>query len=1018
MARPRIKFEVPNAARLSDAERVAIGREIAAKRASPAEVGVEPGAGLPDTRPAVIPPPEGARERLAVAGEISPRKLERGPVVPYRPRAAKADALKEVESYAGQIADLKIVAQSILDKLRPYLDLSPKARRQRFQKQPAEAREYRQLVDQLGAINAQAALDLPDIPPDLQSTLQELQTQRFDEIVRLRDELDKAARDAKERLGATDEEIRQAAPEVVPEAAPPAVTPETREAPSVPETPRLVEPPPAEAATEQLPREPGKAKRRLFEKLLNNTVIDNLTKAFGANLPLAIALRRQESKTRKSVGENVGNIMKEIDQLFTQEARKLTRENEPLWFFALPEDQRQVFDQKVETLRTQVNQLVSDGKLSAKRRDQILGEIADTLSKRAKEFDAPTEQVIKDGDRIVDDYLIKKVTGFTLAKEAVNTGLFVTQQYLARGLALFAMGPIERALKQKKEYELDLRAKALREGEALEPGVLEKAWEVVAKRTIAEGVKEYGMLWAGKGMDKLKALLITARYASIGFSAYSQWDHGGVTEAIRRNVQEFQDQWDKDGPFTAIGNSFVRYPERVWKGMKGAWHLVFGGERGQETLQTHSEVHPVKPAAIAGVPAAEAPPVETPEEFLSKHGVIKSLVEEHRAVLDGHRLTIPLGDRAHGFEEVQQGLRRVILQDLDVKGDHLTDIEMDRAEKIIKILTHTVHHERLHAQWFAKDFDQAKIDALLAKAKDVVHLDDHGDLVVEDVDKFKTLMPELEHMADKYNVSMMAYLNNTKRSISQGIMDARAHGTGIKIIVDDFDKSPAVHKAEIQVAQYEAQTTGIPGLEVRPEDVADEHNYAAHLGNNVVPVENGVIHKITAAWQGQEYTHALDAPIDLDHPYAGDELAQALDKAYTSAIKEFGGKAEAAAVAVAPEGGAVEAPAPDEAGVQVPRDARALTRPIDEGGLRAADGKLHFGEFAIPERWFMAWDDMPVKDFIEDAPARFSPARLFSAENDAHYKLAQAMELHEANPKMSVGQWAVQNYKKIGEWVK
>lgn len=947
---------------------------------------------------AVLAVPDSQRERFAAAGRFrSPRRprdgRERAPAVPqpepperperpasvpYAPQDSKQDALWFVESYRRMLADLRIRVEELEEDLRPYLALSAKRR------QKAETyAQYEQLVGKLGAIDAQAALGLPDLSESLRATLEALRSEGLDELTRARQNMEAAKSDAA-RLGAGAEEIDAASGAAEAQA----------------ETPDGIE-------TVSAPRDPEKLNKWLMAKVIGRAAFGVLAWAQGLAIPYTLEQYRKQLVAHRKAGEDVEAILSEMEAAITPEMRRAAREG--AWFIPVAE-------QKVTELRAKVDKLVADDQITPKRRDQILGELGVITMKYAKEETPARERYLKDSAQALGDYLEKTVSKTQLLRAGLDTSLFITGNFFARGLTYFGFAPVERALKQKREYELDLRARVLMEGQEYTPEFAEKIKEIW-KRTVTDGIKEFLRSAAGKGatveretsrwcrfIDRVRAYATLARAFGIASAATTDWGRLDV----REGAEEFLKAWEQKGP-VALYESFVKGTARVY-------HIELEGERGHETIKVPIKLEPSAPEVPPEPIEPPSEPIEPPGPTLTEsNGVIRSLVDGGKAELHGNELAIHIGDgdKETGFAEVQQALRRVVGQEIKLPTDHLRDVDADRIEKITKLLTHVLRGEKLPAFMFEKGADIPAPHSW----NDIVDWTREGDLVIKDYTRFENeLMPKLEELADNYKWSGLAYINNTGHRVwQQEIADARAV-EGQRIIADDFDKSPAVHQAEVAVAKYEGEVgSGIHGAEVVAAEVVDEDTYPIHADKDVIPVEDGKVDHVIVERDGQPFSYKIASPIDMSQPYASGDILTALTAARqateTTGAEAVSGTPEAPEAPESPK----EPEAPRAPALRTPAD---LARPVSEGGLVGADGRLHFGALEIKVGWYEKWDDQTVERFVKDAPGKYDPYRWFSDEADAHFKLARAMGEHEAPERMEVGKWILENYKKIGEWVR
>src|SRR3989338_2815727 len=824
--------------------------------ATPEEQRVTPAPAVPRRVPGRAPPPP-----------------PRPPAQPRRPLTPEAQAALEEEARKEALRKIQD-AQKEVEKLRARLDeikieipkyITAKGKRTTLGKTSDGYQEFLRLSRELGAISPQDALTLvPGLTAEQRATLSATKVKLKGAAERL-EQAKQKARD----LGIPESEIAKLLP-----------APEAGEA-------RM------EAALEvvERPKEPEKLKKWLGLRLVGRMAFEMVASVLAVNAPRVTEQYVKEKKERGKITEEINEIMKTLEASITTGMRAAVQEGAGF----IP-----VAEQKVAELQEKVDALVKQGKITEQRRDQILGEFAMIILKSAKDNESAQNTLVKDSTKTLNDYLEKKISKLKVANEWISTGLVATQQYMARGIAMLGLATLDTTLKQKREYELDLRAKVLRTGVEAKPGFLEKLWEVGAKRVIAGSVKEYGRLWAGRPMEKVKALLTTARWVAVGSAAYSEY----ADQTISNSVEYFLEEWQKKGPLVLL-DGFPKNVERIF-------HLTPTGERGHETLEpTHKDVAHVKAEEGGLHGMSEAARQQAGVDYLKGHGVIRSLVDHGRGEMlideDGHKEFILNLDESHGgFGEVQQGLRRLFGQYVHLEGNRFKDADADRLEKMIKLATHLLGGEKIPSHLLDKGFE------IPANFSEIMHYDAHGNVEI-DMDRFQTeLAPALEKVADHYHVSMMAYINNTGHRVWQKeIMDARMEGTGTHIAVDDFDKSLAVQAHQQQI--FNAEAKALSGA-----DVHDVHGGLHESSGNFkttidgvelkVAVYRGHIHAVTNIATNEAILNPLGDANAFDDPLAQAKLHEIVETQMwrTAEQVEAGRAAEAVAVATTPGGGAVE----------------------------------------------------------------------------------------------------------------
>ncbi|MDO8505791.1 MAG: hypothetical protein Q7S48_04415 [bacterium] len=747
------------------------------------------------------------------------------------------------------------------------------------------------------------------------------------------------------------------------------------------------------------PREPEEAKKWIWSKQIAKGLGGAAASILGVKFFYdGVQYIREQIANRKASAE-INAIVQQMELSFTAENREEIR--------AGADSGNLIAKGKIRELKKKIKTLAEEGKILPERQEQLRKEIEAILTKRAKEEDAARLALSRETGKIFNDYLEKKVSKSQVAREFLNTAFVLTGMQLVRGVGMLAMGAIERTAAKLRERNLGLR------GKWLESGGEEKTadvWDTFWEDTVENGVKEYLRSITTQGatedrkdvfkraMDFGKALGTTARFVGIGSAMYAEFEEGKVSGML----DDFLDEYNRKGPAV--------FADNLTRNVYQVFHLHPTGERGKETIEAPPEVK----AAVIPAPIAEpeAPPIDVAQNIQNENGVIRAMVTDHKAEFVNGELVIHLGDRSRGFGEIQQALRRLIDQEIKLPTDHFQDVDADRAEKMVKMMTHLLRGETLPGHLF----DKGVAIPTQADLTGIIGLNAQGDLVVHDYAQFEgVLMGKLEGAVDAYHVSMMAYVNNTGHRTHQSIMDARGSVEGQAFVADDFDASPAVHADEQRIGNLEAHAFG--GKDITNVQVFDEDSVSFTRHDDgydfEVHVNHGALDYIMASKDGAlvDVIHPTIST-GFEDPVGNAKLTELLkdDVAYENVSRRV------RAVALTLDDGNTNTTETPK--VSVPHDVRELERPINQGGLKGTDGKLHFGEFTIMPGWLDEWDDMKVSDFMEEAPARFSLARIFSTENDAHYKLAHAMDVYKANERMTVGKWVVENQKKIGDWVK
>lgn len=751
---------------------------------------------------------------------------------------------------------------------------------------------------------------------------------------------------------------------------------------------------------ERPPREPEKAKWWIWTREIAKGITGAGASILGVKFFYDGVQYIREQRAKRKATTEVDTILGDIDRALTAEARAPARAGEHVVFS----------EEKSQALFAKLEELVKSGKLTEERRGQLLVEMRDIAVRRAKAEEVARAQLSKETGQAINDYLETKVSTARVAREFLNTAFVLTGLQLVRGGAMLALGAVERSAKKWREQELAARAGRFAVGgEGRKPDVWEKLGKTVWQGNIKDASREFARSLAlhgatkervstlAKAMDFGRALGTVGRFVGVGLAVHAESTEGGLSQSIEDLVKG----WEDKGAGVFLDN--------LRRNVYHILHMHPKGERGHETLEpAHKEAPPEAEKPEAVVAASAEMREQEGMKFLNAHGVLKSLVEggeaEFTLAPDGHKeLILNLDESQGGFGEVQQALRRLFGQYITLEGNRFKDTDADRLEKMVKLATHILRGDKIPSRLLDQGFE------IPANFSEIVHFDAQGNVEV-DLERFeKELAPALEKVADHYNVSMMAYINNTSHRVwQQEIADARAQGTGAQIAVDDFDRSARVHEAEREVAQYTAKTLGLPDVDV--VEVRSEDTFNITIDHQVIPVEDGRIEMVRTMVGGQTYTYQLAEAVDVEHAYAGHDLQEALAAAKGAATVEAQG------------GGG----APTRADLGSMDDLLLARRPPGEvpdfhaflKDAAAHDGYVHFGEVRFKPEVLDRIDELRAGEFAKDpiGSAGVSWIRRLSDEAFALRALANTIKAHPDTG--SVGEYIMKHKVELEGWMR
>ncbi len=552
---------------------------------------------------------------------------------------------------------------------------------------------------------------------------------------------------------------------------------------------------------------------------------------------------REQSEKRKTSAQ-VNTLVREVESAMSADVVAAAKRGEHVLFS----------EEKCNELFNKLNALVKEEKITPEKRDELLIVLRDNILKRVKlNEDEARKQAAKDAGQAVQDYLSEKVHLAQVGREFLNTAFVISGLQVARGVSMLAMGATERLARKWKEQELSVGRGLTRAPEWKEPSRFKTFWKSAWQKTVKDGIKEFGRSIAmqgataerakmygikGRAADAGKAIGTILRIAGIGYAGYMEWSDERISSALVRAFDTLEERG-----VHAYSENFVRNLQ--------VYHLWPKGEEGKfEAPETHPAP---KVAAAPAAPELPKGPEDMGKELLETKGVLRELVGSGQAELrvtpEGIKIVeLNIGSGDNEFDEIQQALRRVVGQEITLAGDHFGDLDADRAEKMIKMLTHNLRGERLPDFMF-KGVTQGELDKFSTDIKEIVDWSADGDLLIKDYDRFvRELMPKLEELAPKYEADMLAYVNNTGRRVwNNEIMALRKAG----ITVDDFDKSALVKEAEHRALLQLARENGIEDAKIlrlvsENEGVLAGHMRGVEVSRVVSDLEDTGIFKVTA----------------------------------------------------------------------------------------------------------------------------------------------------------------------------
>lgn len=297
-------------------------------------------------------------------------------------------------------------------------------------------------------------------------------------------------------------------------------------------------------------------------------------------------------------------------------------------------DQAAEVEAAVQSLREKINQ---SEHLKQEDRETLLN----TLIKVQEEFenaaDAAEEARNKRAKELLDTFMQNKVSGWGIAKDALNTALTASGLSLMRGVAYAGTAAAERMQKASAEFNKKREA-ANAEGEEFRESKLKYILKDLTVNATTETVRALSGKGAKEGeagkfkktTDFIKAAGTVARGLGIGYLALSDVS---TAEAINNLIAKVEES----GIAAAVQENFLHNFERAtFHAFSGESQPAAGPSAVHEAAPAPGQttVHEAPSAVHEAAPAAEATPVLSPGQAEMKSfgldytGLDKSTIAE------------------------------------------------------------------------------------------------------------------------------------------------------------------------------------------------------------------------------------------------------------------------------------------------------------------------------------------------------------------------------------------------------
>ncbi len=670
---------------------------------------------------------------------------------------------------------------------------------------------------------------------------------------------------------------------------------------------------------------------------------------------------------------------------------------------------------KVGALEERIRSLKQDGYLKDEDAQRMIARITEVVDRRRQADQNAQAARNQEVDQMLNDYFQRRASGLELGKQYTNLGFLLSGWQFGRAVTYGGLTVLQRAIRARGEQESALALTEVQRSQAWHKardlGVLK---DITVNASVEFGKGLTGVVWdifknkqTRRGDFARLKMAQGKAFGTLAIAAgFAKLVHAEATEiGPQDQIESVLQKMEKNGLAQTLGHNYLHNIDQL------SFGLFRLGENGELKVADNPDEGVAKPAAAkpAAPPEAAAAPeiTKTPEE-LAYQSALERLENASAGKIDFDpetgRVEIILGKG--GYEHVQQALRDLTVLEKMMAGKEFTTVDAAQVENVVANLKYLLEGKDLRFME-AEDLDG------------IAHLG-AGKLIIHDVSKFHELMQDglLKHAADKITAGnlgrydeVVATINNTSDSNWQRDVDV---ATGVSAAGEqgyvevEIDRE-AVHEAEIEVARHETAGHEIPGLTVNPAEVTDEATYPMYLGKDVIPVEDGVIYHVIVTRGDQTFDYSLDEPIDIAHPSAGAEIKDALDKAYTEAVRHgVGGEATSGAAEEI-----TSKPVSGEADFS-----ELIKTSVAEGGLVGPDGYVHFGEVRFKPEWLDRVDDRGATEFSND-PIGVANIPWYMRLGNEALTLRALAETIKAHPDTgTVGEYIVKHQQELAGWMR